>query len=202
MRYVLEKALNGCLALDATAPIFLQQLSGKRIKICIHALFDLNFCMLFQPQGIQILDNCETDSCDACITGTPINLLRASKDVSAAKRLQLAGDLALIQTLQRWLKLASFDIEAFIAQWTGDVFAHSLFNPLRLLRKQSKQHLAHLNQNGREYLQEEYKVLPSTLETEDFCQDVDRLRDDCERLLARLQRLQTLSQDYPLKDSL
>lgn len=202
MRRVLEKTLNGCLALDATAPVFLQQLTGKRIKIRILTLFDLSFCVQFHSQGIRIVDNSESLPADASITGTPIDLLRSSKDVLAAKRLQIEGDLSLIQTLQRWLNLASPDIEALLAQWTGDVLAHSLITPLRQLRKQGQRRFKRLHQNGREYLQEEYNVLPSALETEDFLQDVDRLRDDCERLMARLQRLQTLSQSNQLKDSL
>lgn len=202
MRRILEKTLNSCLALDATAPVFLQQLTGKRIKIRIHSLFDLNFCLQFDAQGIRILDNSESLPADASIIGTPIDILRSSKDVLAAKRLQLEGDLSLIQTLQRWLTLASPDIEALLAQWTGDVLAHSLMTPLRQLRKQGQDRFVRLHQNGREYLQEEYNVLPSALETEDFLQDVDRLRDDCERLMARLQRLQTLSQSNQLKDSL
>jgi ubiquinone biosynthesis protein UbiJ len=42
-----------------------------------------------------------------------------------------------------------------------------------------------------EYLQEELRVLPSRIETENFSADVTRISMDVDRLTARLKRLQT-----------
>jgi ubiquinone biosynthesis protein UbiJ len=44
-----------------------------------------------------------------------------------------------------------------------------------------------------EYLQEEGRDLPTPTEVEEFLADVDRLRDDAERLEARLARLESRS---------
>jgi ubiquinone biosynthesis protein UbiJ len=50
-----------------------------------------------------------------------------------------------------------------------------------------------LFQDSGEYLQEEARLLPTRIEVAYFLGDVDRLRDDVERLQARVQRLiQTL----------
>ena len=46
-----------------------------------------------------------------------------------------------------------------------------------------------MNANIREYLQEESRELPSRYEVERFTADVNALRDDVERLAARVQRL-------------
>lgn len=50
-----------------------------------------------------------------------------------------------------------------------------------------------LELNLAEYLQEESRVLPGPLELENFFADVDTLRDDVERLAARVQRLRDRS---------
>jgi ubiquinone biosynthesis protein UbiJ len=46
-----------------------------------------------------------------------------------------------------------------------------------------------LGQDFTEYLQEEGRLLPSRYELESFLTEVDRLRDDGERLAARVNRL-------------
>ena len=46
-----------------------------------------------------------------------------------------------------------------------------------------------IHENIREYLQEESGTLPSRYEVERFTRKVDALRDDVERLEARLNRL-------------
>ena len=46
-----------------------------------------------------------------------------------------------------------------------------------------------MGQNIREYLQEEAREVPSRSEVESFGDDVNTLRDDVERLAAKVQRL-------------
>ena len=46
-----------------------------------------------------------------------------------------------------------------------------------------------------EYLQEELRVLPTRIETENFSADVSRLGMDTDRLAARIRRLQTPPKD-------
>jgi ubiquinone biosynthesis protein UbiJ len=52
-------------------------------------------------------------------------------------------------------------------------------------KKQSKT----LEQNLQEYLQEELRILPGRLEMTPFLDEIDRLRDDTERLSARIAKL-------------
>jgi ubiquinone biosynthesis protein UbiJ len=44
-----------------------------------------------------------------------------------------------------------------------------------------------------EYLREEAQLLPDKIQIEDYMQAVDRLRADCDRLEARIKRLQNKS---------
>jgi len=46
-------------------------------------------------------------------------------------------------------------------------------------------------QNLREYLQEEARLLPTRYEAKEFLDAVDALRDDVERLAARVERLRS-----------
>ena len=48
-----------------------------------------------------------------------------------------------------------------------------------------------MGDNIREYLQEESRDLPTRYEVEQFSQRVGKLRDDVERIAARLKRLES-----------
>lgn len=50
-----------------------------------------------------------------------------------------------------------------------------------------------LQQSLSEYLREEAQLLPDKIQIEDYMQAVDKLRADCDRLEARIKRLESQS---------
>jgi ubiquinone biosynthesis protein UbiJ len=73
----------------------------------------------------------------------------------------------------------------------GDVAARQVANFARGLLDWGRRAGGSLATSVAEYLQEEGRDLPTRTETEEFLADVDRLRDDTERLEARLARLES-----------
>ena len=81
------------------------------------------------------------------------------------------------------------DLEEELARVVGDVAARNLANLARGFLDFGRKAGRSLAGNVSEYLQEEGRDLPTTTEAEEFLAGVDRLRDDVERLEARLARL-------------
>ena len=88
------------------------------------------------------------------------------------------------------LKLARPDLEGEVAKWLGDVPAHALGEVARGLGAWLGRAGAALRMNTAEYLQEESRAVPAPFEAQAFYSDVERMRDDVERLAARLARLE------------
>ncbi len=71
----------------------------------------------------------------------------------------------------------------------GDAAAHRLGEIARGVGKWSREARSTMAQNIREYLQEESRDVPSRYEVERFTTNVGELRDDVDRLEARIRRL-------------
>jgi ubiquinone biosynthesis protein UbiJ len=71
----------------------------------------------------------------------------------------------------------------------GDIAAHRIAGLVNDLRKWSKSAADNFADDVGEYLQEESRDVLSGAEMEIFYQQVDKLRDDTERLKARIDRL-------------
>jgi ubiquinone biosynthesis protein UbiJ len=73
----------------------------------------------------------------------------------------------------------------------GDPAAHQVGAGVRAAGRWGQKVGDTLLQNLREYLQEEARIVPTRYEVDAFLGEVDTLRDDVERLEARIARLRT-----------
>jgi ubiquinone biosynthesis protein UbiJ len=87
------------------------------------------------------------------------------------------------------LKLARPDLEDELAKWVGDIPANALGRIARGATAWLARAATALRLNATEYLQEESRAMPASLEAQAFYADVERLRDDVERAATRLARL-------------
>jgi ubiquinone biosynthesis protein UbiJ len=102
----------------------------------------------------------------------------------------LTGDAATAQRFQKLLGYVKPDVEEELSRVVGDVAAHRLAELGRGVRNWARAARSTLGNNVREYLQEESRDLPTRYEVDRFSSELGVLRDDVERLAARLRRLE------------
>jgi ubiquinone biosynthesis protein UbiJ len=165
-----------------------QRLNGKVIAFQVR---DTAFAAYFAVDGNAI--NLTTDNDaepDVIITGSLVSLaLMASEDSIRDGSLELSGDAATAQAFQQLLLHAKPDIEEELSGVIGDAAAHALGEFARGVGRWARATRSTMGENIREYLQEESRDVPSRYEVERFTRDVNLLRDDVDRLAARIDRL-------------
>ena len=133
------------------------------------------------------------DDPDVVITGSLLTLTRmlAGGDNAGSRGdLQLSGDAATAQRFQKLLAFAKPDLEEELSRFVGDAAAHRLAQLARGIGDWARETRVTMGNNVREYLQEESREVPTRYEVDRFKQQVGSLRDDVERVAARLNRLQ------------
>ena len=197
---VIETALNEYLKMDAQAPAKLASLSNKVIAITLQG-WDITLYLLPDAQGIQVMSEYSGEA-DTIIKGTPVALFNMSQgDASAAsmreQNITIEGDLELGQQFSQFFKQLDIDWQESIAQGfakittpsNADVIAHKIGRLVEGIQQWQPQAKATLEKNIAEYLQQESGILPFAEEMEPFNKVVDTIRNDVDRLEARIQRL-------------
>lgn len=171
-----------------------QQLAGKTIVI---RLRDTALAMYFTisdngDSAITLSADAESEP-DVVITGSMLTLARMAGDSGEQAirdgTLDLTGDADVAQAFQTLLGFAAPDVEEELSGLIGDVAAHRLGEVARSVRNWGRAAHSTMSSNIREYLQEESRDVPSRYEVDSFASQVDSLRDDVDRLEARLNQL-------------
>ena len=130
---------------------------------------------------------------DVLISGSLLTLARMSGDTGLEAlrdgSLELTGDAHKAERFQRLLAFAKPDVEEEFSSVVGDAAAHRLGEIARGLGEWGRNARSTMGANVREYLQEESRDVPSRYEMEGFAADVGTLRDDVDRLEARIRQL-------------
>ncbi len=189
---LLEQGLNRYLALDPDAENRLRPLHGKRIVLQISGL-EAGICLIPSPGGIQVYADDMDGAADCVLSGTPMGFARMRQGKGAEElfggAVQIRGDTELAQAFGELIQELDIDWEEQLSRYTGDVLAHQIGQGLRGAGAWGREAGTTLIQDLGEYLQEEARLLPVREETEAFAADVDCLRDDMDRLEARIKRL-------------
>jgi len=190
----LEEALNGVLALDVRAAARLAAFHGQVIGL---EVLGLGLRWFFVPDAkgrLQVLATIEGEP-DCLMRGAPLDLVRSAlserrEDALFSGRVEILGDTDLAHRFSEILADLDIDWEEQLSRLTGDIPAHEVGKTARAAGRWAKRTGRIAEQDLREYLQEEIKLLPTRYEVEDWQDGVDRLRDDVERLAARVARLE------------
>ena len=183
-----ESALNNAIGGSSAARADLKRLEGKILRLELKGL-PLVLHFLPQPEHLTVASDYHGDA-DITLEVPIASLLTAAlqRDDSPPKGMQVRGDAETAQVFSRLLKQAHLDWEELLSRHVGDVAAHQLGNAFRGLHRWGRDAAGRFGQDIADYLHYESGALPPRHEVDGFLSDVDRLRDDAERLSARVDR--------------
>src|SRR3989338_6214783 len=123
------------------------------------------------------------------INGTLANFLQVCRKGGTAAAafqhpVEIIGDVSNVEQLRDIA--SSFDFEEYISQFLGDVAAHKSMRHVKNLQRCAKNVVENLKMQAQEYLHFEIKTLPTKKQVEQFYRDIAILRDDVERLAAKI----------------
>ena len=194
----LERLLNKILALDEETLEALAGLDGKVIGLEFSQT-RLRFFLLPGTWGVRIQTDLEARP-DVWIKGTPANFLKLLRAARAEAPglpadLQIMGDIALAQRFQAILRALDIDLEGPLARLAGDTLAVQISRLASGAGRYFRDSGRSLALNLSEYLRFEIQLLPDDLQVREFCDAVDTLRQDADRLEQRLARLEQRAGD-------
>ena len=190
----LERVANHALQYAPLTRMQLHKLEGKSFGI---ELQRPHFPLLISVtrKGLLFQSHWEGGA-DVSIRGPAVALLRQLREDDATPAalmrsgIELNGDQQLAQQFVKILKDLDIDLESALGDLIGDVAAHQIAEVARTglgwLNRAGKT----LLQQSRHFLAEERKVVLTPRQFHRFRDDVEELREDTDRLEARLRQLQ------------
>jgi ubiquinone biosynthesis accessory factor UbiJ len=186
----LEHLLNRGLPRSPRARQLCAELSGRSLSIEVQGFSHLRV----SSDGAVLSLAADESPADASLSAGPFGLLGLIAADSPQRLLQrgavsLGGDTELAQKFQELLQLLRPDPEEELALLVGDVPAHQFARLARHGREFVQRALSTGVVNAAEYLAHERGELVPRAEGEQFLRGVDALREDVDRLAARMDLL-------------
>ena len=189
----LENILNRGLTRSVRARQLCAELSGRRIAVEAPGLARLRV----GSTGSSLSIERGAGSVDAEIIGGPLSLVVVSGGLSQAPLrrgdVEIRGDAEIAQKFQELLRLLSPDAEEELSLLVGDVPAHRIGRLARGALDWTLRAAATLLRDVGEYASHETRDLVPRQEGEQFLRAVDTLREDVDRIEARLTLLERRS---------
>jgi ubiquinone biosynthesis protein UbiJ len=197
----LENVLNRGLPRSPRAQQLCAELAGRRVGITIAAV--QSAYVLVESTGASLRLSTVTASPaadaspearpDVIVTGGPLSLLALSGSAPEAVLqrgdVRIDGDAELAQKFRELALLLRPDLEEELSLVLGDVAAHQIGRFARAAFGFTRKAATTTVRNVAEYLGHERQDLVPRSEAEQFLQGVDTLREDVDRLAARIDLL-------------
>ncbi len=187
----LEIGLNRYIASDDRALERCAGLAGKSLQVDFS---DLGMTMVFVAtgHGIQIMPASE-GAADVRLDGKSTAFARiffaGAEEGLTGGALRIEGDVGVAQQFARLFASVDFDIGDWLDARLGPVPAYFFGRGLRSATAFARRAVDTLSLDAAEYLREETRDVVGTREHARFAGAVDTLRDDADRLQARVRRL-------------
>lgn len=202
MSAVLESAINKLLSMDEDAQAKLSRLKGRQLMVSLTELPD-NLVFAFSTSvDVLCLKKAPSDTAELlppkgidCYLATSVMVLPELKDVSnitqliKQDKLRIEGDIQLAQQFSHLLNGLDIDWEGQLAQHTGDVLAHELFQAAEQIKGKLLSFKQRVDLTLRDALLEEKAVSVSSSELESFHGQVQEVQ---QRTVTLEKRLATL----------
>ena len=183
--------INSQITTRTSAKKISQELEGKILSIQIkNTSHFFNVIMISNELNLHT----NKENFDVQISGSLIsftNLLRDnSSDALRDGSIGINGDVAVAQKFQKLFEMIKPDIEEELSRIVGDVMANNIVKFSKKTGDWMLNTRDILQENIKEYLQEEIKLMPSKYEFNFFSKEVSKIRDDIERLEKKINEFQ------------
>ena len=194
---LLEWAMNRVLAADAEVRDRLVEVERARIRIVVEPWLrpiDVEVrgtrVAVISPEASQGEDENDPDvTISGSVPALAAFLLRPGTRQALPRGISVRGDLELARRLGRLARCYRFDWEESLSRCLGDVGAHEAARRARAAGRWSRNAAGILSRDVAEYLSEESDMVAGEAVLGRFCDAVDEVRDDVERLEARIAAL-------------
>lgn len=188
---LIENVLNRGLPRSPRAREMCRELAGKRVGVTVPGFTR----RVLESTGESLkLSKDESGTLDAEISGGAVSLMALAgprpEEVLQRGDVRIAGDAELAQRFRELVRLLRPDLEEEISAWVGDAPAHRLGNLARAATAWGRGVAGTTVRNAAEYLAHERQDLVPRALGDQFLQGVDSLREDADRLEARIDLLE------------
>ena len=190
----LEAALNRALALDPETRGSLPALDGQRVALTLEAP---PLALQVQVEGERLVvgpiagegepDLSVRSTLAALVAQLP---MFRRDDAPPVGKVRVSGDADLARRLQRLAERFDPDWQQPFTRAFGDVLGVQIAKAVAAALKQARVAGRNLAESAAEFVTEESRDVVPRAELNAFHDDVDALRDDVERIAARITRLQ------------
>lgn len=190
---ILETLLNHYIDLDPDIKSTLHFWRGKSLKIVLTDLGQ-TFYLTIEDNKLA-LSKQEKTSPTTTLSGSSLSFLHlALADLATTRQLmhteiQLEGDTEFAEALKNTIDALHIDWEEQLSKITGDVVAHQFFQHVHHTQDWFLSLKNSAVSDMGDYLKEESRLLPTQTQFHTFSKEIDTLTVDCDRLIARVDRL-------------
>ncbi len=185
----IENVLNRGLPRSPRAQQLCAQLAGRTLAIDIPGVIRLRV----ESNGTTLLLTRSDASADAEIVGGPMGLLALGGDspqtVLQRRGVEFRGDTAIAEAFRELGMLLRPDLEEELSAVLGDVPAHEMGRLAKLTLGWTRRAVSTTVTNFAEYFAHERQDLVPRNEADPFLAGVDAVREDVDRLEARINLL-------------
>ena len=190
----LALALNQAVALDADTGQALSRLEGRRIELTLESP-PLALQLRVAEGRLEVGPVDPAQEPDLALRTTLAGMLSQlpflrRDDAPAVGRVRVSGDAELARQLQRLAERFDPDWHKPFVAVFGEIIGVQVANAFAAALRQTRELGEGLARSGAEYVTEESRDVVPRAELDAFSDDVDELRDDGDRLAARVARLQ------------
>jgi len=189
---LLERVLGRWFLGSDSSRAELRALTGRTIAVRIEPP-GLTTYLLPTPEGLQIQMESGARP-DAILTGSlqafaRLGIGRSPHQALAAREIRIDGNTEVADALRKTFSGASREWRERISALLGPIVAGHVAGAADAAQAWAERTATTLREDVTEFLQEEVREIPAPAEGDAFLSGVDRLREDCDRLEARVTRL-------------
>ncbi|MDM7861356.1 SCP2 sterol-binding domain-containing protein [Alteromonas sp. ASW11-36] len=196
-----ETVINPLLKLDPQSHQRLHQLRGKRLIVWLDEVqwpIELAFegDISIHEAQVSWAEALERNAPNECLIKTSISTMPELRDTRKItqlireEKLDLSGDMHIAQHVSALFQELDIDWEEVLSEHLGDIAAHQLVKTAKSFDQFARQQLQQFAETLGTALIDEKRLAAHRLQVMHFGDQVSQLRDDVDRLAARITQLE------------